>query len=145
MSVRSAYFYRNIIQLKNNTFPDYIPPLKHISRFEPEPLGIASQGGVGMAKSFSKLSTLVATGSHMCREIHNMTKKPTQSYLNPEDILIHHYRKHCQSVHGDDDRCADDDEQMKSKLVYDDSLHRFADIIIPKVEKVLRIVNYLKE
>ena len=47
LSIGSAYFYRNLPQINQNSYPNYVPLLKLNSRFEPEPLGIPNQGGWG--------------------------------------------------------------------------------------------------
>ena len=83
------------------------------------------------------MNTLVAAGSHLCREVHDKKVRPKQTYLNPDDILIHHYRKNCKSVHGDDKRC----NNGSNFLVNDVSLSRFHHQLIPKVQIVLKHIK----
>ena len=137
LSVRSQYFYR-ILPSKENSYPDYVPLLKMTQRYPVEPFGIPGQGGIGMSKSFDKMRRLVTSGSHMCRGSHHPRKQSTQGYFPPEDIIIHHYRKHCDPSHGNNEGCM----ATLNETTEDLYLARYAPTLVPRVENVLRKIGY---
>lgn len=95
LAVRSAFSY-SFFPEGNPEYPEYLPLLRRSRRWTEEPLTVPEQGFLGMAKSFSHVHYLVAVGNHICRETHDRFNFINGDFLQPENMLVLHYRDTCE-------------------------------------------------
>ena len=137
LTVRSSYFYR--FMENKSDFPDHLPLLRYTLKYPTEPLGVPNVNDVGMSKSISNMKQVVSVDSHLCREGHQRFQEGTKTFLADHEILVHHYRKHCESLHPNNARCLNN----STETIQDTTIYKYSEKLIYNVEKVLSDIGYI--